>query len=206
MERSLNLATGLVSMSTTLQTTRRFRSARSLWQQERTAATTKPTFSSDSPLSTDIFSLEIPASAATGSATSATGLPSAVIASNFVLRGCGKIGNFDWVSVISARYFTRYGYTWNREKLGSVPLYQLFLPGTHNSGSYRPYNGHSSDTGIHSSNIDQLAFYAVLRKWHRFSFLFPGVFMRYLICQDEDIFHSLSYGKENFLLNSTDLI
>ncbi|XP_046652432.1 PI-PLC X domain-containing protein 1-like isoform X1 [Daphnia pulicaria] len=54
----------------------------------------------------------------------------------------------------------------NREKLGSVPLYQLFLPGTHNSGSYRPYNGHSSDT----------------------------VFMRYLICQDEDIFHSLSYG------------
>ncbi len=31
--------------------------------------------------------------------------------------------------------------------------------------------------------------------------LFPGVFMRYLICQDEDIFHALSYGKENFLLN-----
>ncbi|KZS17294.1 PI-PLC X domain-containing protein 1 [Daphnia magna] len=54
----------------------------------------------------------------------------------------------------------------NREILGPVSIRQLFLPGTHNSGSYRPYNGHSSDT----------------------------VFMRYLICQDEDIFHQLAYG------------
>ena len=55
-----------------------------------------------------------------------------------------------------------------RQVLGSVPLHQLFIPGTHNSGSYRPYSGHSSDT----------------------------VFMRYLICQDEDIFHQLAYGNQ----------
>lgn len=54
-----------------------------------------------------------------------------------------------------------------REVLGSTPLYDLFLPGTHNSGSYREYQGRSSDT----------------------------VFMRYLICQDEDIWHQLVYGK-----------
>ena len=40
-----------------------------------------------------------------------------------------------------------------------MELRKLFLPGTHNSGSYRPYTGHHSDT----------------------------VFTRYLVCQDEDI-------------------
>ena len=56
--------------------------------------------------------------------------------------------------------------------LGSVPLHEIFLPGTHNSGSYRAYTGHSSDT----------------------------VFMRYLICQEEDIWHQLVYGKEKLIL------
>ena len=47
-----------------------------------------------------------------------------------------------------------------------MPIHKMFLPGTHNSGSYRTYEGHSSDT----------------------------VFMRYLICQDENIWSQLVYG------------
>jgi len=54
----------------------------------------------------------------------------------------------------------------NRQVLGSMPINAMFLPGTHNSGSQRPYVGHQSDT----------------------------VFMRYLICQDEDIWNQLAYG------------
>jgi len=54
----------------------------------------------------------------------------------------------------------------NRELLGPVALRNLVLPGTHNAGSYRSYNGHHSDT----------------------------VFTRYLVCQDEDIKTQLNYG------------
>lgn len=59
-----------------------------------------------------------------------------------------------------------------RDSLGSVPLHDLFIPGTHNSGSYRPYQGQTSDT----------------------------VFMRYLICQDEDIYSQLVYGTRKRIL------
>lgn len=53
-----------------------------------------------------------------------------------------------------------------RQGLGSIPLHKLFIPGTHNAGSYRPYEGEASET----------------------------IFMRYLICQDESIWNQLVYG------------
>lgn len=54
-----------------------------------------------------------------------------------------------------------------RGVLGSVPIKKFFLPGTHNSGSYKKYEGSLSDT----------------------------VVSRYSICQDEDIWSQLVYGK-----------
>ena len=54
-----------------------------------------------------------------------------------------------------------------RELLGPVALRNLVLPGTHNAGSYRSYNGHHSDT----------------------------VFTRYLVCQDEDIKYIILFNR-----------
>ncbi|XP_076350893.1 PI-PLC X domain-containing protein 2-like [Tachypleus tridentatus] len=59
--------------------------------------------------------------------------------------------------------------TWmkdNGRKIRNIPLVQLMIPGTHNSGSYQQYKGLDSET----------------------------VFLRYLYNQEERIFNQLAYG------------